>query len=667
MLYFGADYYPEHWPEERWQEDARLMAEAGFNVVRLAEFAWSKLEPKEGCYDFAWLDRAIDILAKRGIEIILGTPTASPPPWLMTRHPEIFLTRQDGRPVTYGNRRNYSPNSAVYRDYTRRIVTRMAEHYKDHPAVIGWQIDNEFGDRDYNAEAFRTWLQERFGTLEAINARWGTTFWSHVYTDWEQIPVPLSTGGQPNPGLALDFHRFCSESYVDYQKLQLDILREVCPKHFITHNLMGFAYELINYFDLARELDFVSWDNYPRGFWDIRAEVEPSRMALAHDTMRGLKGKNFWVMEQQAGAGGWDIVSVMPKPGELRLWAYQAIAHGADGIVFFRWRTARHGTEQYWHGLLEHDGRPGRRYEEIKRMGSELREVGERLAGATTKAEVAMMLSYDSRFAFQIQPNNPRLSYAEQFLGLYKTLFNRHIAVDVVPPEADLSRYKLVIAPSLYVLTEETAKNLERFVEGGGVLLVTPRTGVKDEANAVVDRPLPGLLVQLCGIVVEDYDSLPDGVTRALEFEPSGTQGAHGRAWCDILAPDGAEVVARYADDHYAGKPALTMNRFGQGRALYLGTVGDDALYELLAKLLLELAGVASGLETSPGLEVCKRWQGDRRLVFVLNHAAEARTVKLDRAYRVLFNGSDSSDRAEGFVALAPREVLVLEAESDGS
>jgi beta-galactosidase len=657
MFYFGVDYYPEHWPESRWPEDARLMAEAGLNVVRLAEFAWSRMEPEEGRYDLDWLDRAIAGLAEGGMKIVLGTPTASPPPWLMTKHPEAFLVRASGQRVTYGNRRNYSPTDEAYRDHSARIVETMATHYAGHPAVIGWQIDNEFGDRDYDAPAFRTWLRERFGSLDAVNERWGTVFWSHVYTDWDQIPVPLATGGVPNPGLALDFYRFCSDAYVDYQRMQIDILRRHCPDHFITHNLMGFRYELIDYFDLARDLDLVSWDNYPRGFWNIAEDVDPSAPALGHDTMRGLKGASFWVMESQAGAGGWDLMSVMPKPGELRLWAYQAIARGADGIVFFRWRTARHGTEQYWHGLLEHDARPGRRYHEIARMGEEIARVGETIRGSSVKARVALVLSYDARFALRIQPHNPAFGYPEQFQALYRALHRRNLAIDVVAPSADLSRYDLVVAPSLYVLTAETAESLERFVDAGGTLLVTLRTGVKDDANAVVELPLPGLLARVCGVVVEDYDSLPAGRSNALEY--AGVEGAAGSAWCDILTPRGAEVVARYGEDHYAGEAAITMNVFGQGRALYLGTIGNDVLNDALVAQLLELAGVEPGPEQAAGVEVSERWLGDTKLVFVLNHTDEAQAVTLaDGVHHDLLG----ERQVEGRVRLASREVLVLRA-----
>jgi len=663
VFYFGVDYYPEHWPAERWPIDAALMAEAGFNVVRLAEFAWSRLEPVQGHFDFGWLDKAMEVLAAHGLEIVLGTPTASPPPWLMQGKPELFRVRSDGTRVTYGNRREYCPSHPDYHEATRRVLTAMAAHYAGHPAVIGWQIDNEFGDRCYCpvcARAFQGWLRHKHCTLDQLNERWGTVFWSHTYSAWDEIPVAASTGGSPNPGLALDFYRFMSESYARYQALQVELLRAACPGHFITHNFMGFNYDQLNYFDLARGLDFVAWDNYPRTQWHTTGTITPSWAALGHDTMRGLKRRNFWVMEQQGGQGGWEMLSVAPRPGELRLWAYQAIAHGADAIVFFRWRTARYGTEQYWHGLLDHDARPGRRYAEVKRMGAELAKAGAHIHGSVARPQVAMLLSYDSRFAFQIQANNPRFSYARHFHEIYQALHDCQAAVDVIAPESDLSDYKLVIAPALHVVGKAAAENLKRYVAGGGRLLVTQRAGVKDEDNAVVNQRLPGLLAELCGVEVDEYDSLTADMENGVEFCLPAF-AATGRVpvgpLCDVLQTTRATVLARYTDDYYAGQPAVTLNQYGSGQVVYAGAAGAEALYAALVGWLLAEADVRPPLAATHGVEVTERWQGRQRLLFVLNHTTTPQNITLEQPYRHLLNGHAP---LTGAVTLAPRDVLVL-------
>ena len=666
MFRFGVDYYPEHWPEERWTTDAQLMAEAGFNVVRLAEFAWSKMEPAEGKFDFEWLDRAIDILHSQNISIILGTPTASPPPWLMKKSPELFRVREDGMRLTFGNRREYCPNHPLYHQFTDRIVNQMADRYANHPGVIGWQIDNEFGDRCYCplcTEKFQTWLRSHYEALDELNQKWGTVFWSHVYNDWTEIPVPLATGGSPNPGLALDYYRFCSDSYVAYQQMQIDILRAKCRNHFITHNFMGFNYDRLNYFDLARNLDFVTWDIYPRMQWTLEQGVNPSANALGHDTMRGLKSKNFWVMEQQAGPGGWEVLSVTPRPGELRLWAYQSIAHGADGIIFFRWRTARFGTEQYWHGLLDHDGSPSRRYEEVKRMGTEIKQIGKDILGSQVKSSIAMILSYDSRFAFQIQPNNPRFSYPDHFHQIYRAFHRQHASMDIVAPNADLSSYKIVIAPALHLLTPEIAENLKRYVRTGGTLVLTQRTGVKDESNTVIDQRLPGLLAESCGVEVEEYDSLSSQMQNGIEFvlpELAGHAPVPVGVLCDILKPTSATVVARYTQDYYAGKPAITLNQFGTGRVVYVGAVGDSQLYDVLAKWLLGFTASQENFTVPSGVEVAQRVQGNKSFYFILNHNDSPQTIHAASPFRNLLNHTERNENIE----VAPHDVLILVSET---
>ncbi len=668
MFRFGADYYPEHWPEERWAVDAGLMQEAGFNTVRLAEFAWSRLEPSPGEFDFDWLDRSISVLAKHDIQVVLGTPTASPPPWVMDTYPDAFLQKQDGHVSTYGNRREYCPTHPGYRERSRIVSEAMARHYVSNPTVIGWQTDNEFGSRCFCPicrRSFQAWLQEKYGTLDALNEAWGTIFWSHVYTEWSQIPVPVDTSGRgpagsPNPGLGLDYYRFMSDTYVRFQDEQLEILRQWCPQHFVTHNLMGFNYDLINYFDLSADLDFVTWDNYQRMQWTLGVPIVPSWPALGHDTMRGLKGKNFWVMEQQSGSGGWDTVGEAVRPGELSLWAYQAIAHGADGMIFFRWRTARFGTEQYWHGILDHHGIPGRRYEEVKTMGQQLAKIGDQIEGSKVEAEVGMMLSYDSRFAFQIQPNNPGFDYRVHFNNVYSAFYRNNVAVDIIRPDADLSGYKLVIVPAMYVLDDTVAASIAAHVKAGGMLVVTARSGVKDESNNVVNMKLPGLLAEVCGVEVEEYDSLPLGSSQPLKFSDDSLDPAAAAlagAWCDVLEPTTADVIATYTQEYYAGRAAVTANRYGEGTAYYVATFGNGALYQALAARWCSTAQIDTMALDVADVEIARRRQGDQEIWFVLNHSAEERQIDLRDGLVDLLDGAQCSGKE---MTLPPRGVRLF-------
>jgi beta-galactosidase len=663
MFYFGVDYYPEHWPEARWATDARMMQETGINVVRLAEFAWALLEPRDGEFDFGWLDRAMAVLADRDMRIVLGTPSATPPPWLWQKLPDSALVDETGTPREYGSRREYSPTHLGYRDHAVRVARAMAEHYKAHPGVIGWQIDNEFGDRCYapgTRLAFQAWLRARYGALEALNECWGTRFWSQVYSDWSQIPLPTTrVHAQHNPSLHLDYYRFMSEVYVDFQGAQADALREICPpEHFITHNFMGFGYPRLNYFDLAKPLDLVTWDNYPRGFWVTTPEVAPAPIALGHATMRGLKKQNFWVMEQQSGQGSWDTLPPTPRPGEIALWAYQAVAHGADGIVFFRWRTCRFGVEQYWHGILDHDGVGRRRHREVAQMGQEIARIGGLIAGSDVRAEAAIMLSYDSRFAFQIQPNNPDFSYEQHFTDYFAALHRAGITADVVAPDDDLAAYHLVIVPALYITEMATVARLTAFVERGGTLVITARSGVKDRTNIVVDAALPGMLAPLCGVEVDEYDSPLSGQQIALRGTADDDWVIRGKAagWCDILAPTTARVLAEYAGEFYAGTPAVTLNRVGAGAAIYVGTFGDTALVESVVKAACQHAGVAGLLAAPDGVEVAARWRGDERLLFLLNHSDDAQQVALDAAYLDLISEQPQREVA----VLRPKQVMIL-------
>ena len=674
---FGADYYPEHWSTERWPIDAKLMQQAGINTVRLAEFAWSRLEPKEGFFDFAWLDEVIEIFMAHGIRVILGTPTAGPPAWLISEHPEILPVNEDGQRAGFGMRRHYCPTQPAFHTATRRIVEAIAEHYHQHPAVFAWQIDNESGhiangNRCHCSScrtAFQQWLQQRYGSLERLNSEWGTVFWSQEYTAWDQIPAPLRNGGPGrigsahNPGLYLDFARFTSDSWVRYQRLQGSILRERCPQHQITHNLMG-LFPYVDYVALAKDLDIVSWDNYPRlpSIFSTGG-LSVNRVAMAHDLMRSLKGRTFWMMEQQAGPSGWGVLSPTPLPGEIRLWTLQCVAHGAEGIVYFRWRTCRVGTEQYWHGILPHDGNPGKRYEEVHRTGEDLERLGTLLT-ASLPAEVAILRSYDVLWALEAQPTAEGLSYDDQISRYYRTLWRRNRAVDVVTEDLPWESYKLLIAPCLFVVRSDLPARLRSWVEAGGTLVLTFRSGVKDENNQVVDLPLPGRLRDLAGVRVVDYTALlpvgggdPHGGSESLEFLIDGMSHLVGAdIWMDELEVNGAEVLARYRGEPFEGAPAVIIHHVGAGHVIYVGTSLDDVGQNLFMEKVLTVAKVTPGVPSPDNVEIVRRVHDGIDHWFVLNHNTSAQEVTLPSSGIDLLSGKVIS----GPVVVNGRDALVV-------
>jgi beta-galactosidase len=668
---FGVDYYPEHWEKTRWPIDAALMQQAGINTVRLAEFAWSRLEPREGFFDFAWLDEAIEILAAHSIRIILGTPTAAPPAWLIQAHPEILPVNEDGQRAGSGLRRHYCPTQPAFHRATRRIVEAMAEHYQGHPAVFAWQIDNELGDIangirchcDSCRFAFQQWLQQRYTSLEQLNSSWGTAFWSHEYAAWEQIPVPLRNVRAHNPALFLDFARFTSEMWVRYQKLQARILREKCPQHQLTHNCMG-LFPYLDYAALAQDLDVVSWDNYPRlpavwspfgGNWDA------AQVAMTHDLMRGLKHRSFWVMEQQAGPSGWGTLSPTPLPGEIRLWSLQSVARGAEAIVYFRWRTARVGTEQHWHGILPHHGQPGKRYEEVRQTGQAIQRLGEAVSSALPTS-VAILRSYETLWAFEAQPTARDLSYDDQIARYYRALWQRNVPVDLITEDQTWESYQLIIAPCLFLLREDIAARLQHWVKAGGTLVVTFRSAVKDTSNQVVDLPLPGFLRELAGVQVSDYTAvhLAEG-TPGIELDIDGmVHEVEASVWMDELAVEDASVLARYRGGQFDGAAAITLKQSGAGRVIYVGTSLTSAGQDLLMGKVLAEAGIPPGIPSPEHVEIIRRVHCEHDYWFILNHNATPREIQLPASgIDVITNRS-----LTGTITIDGFEVLVIDSRS---
>ncbi|MDR1530632.1 MAG: beta-galactosidase, partial [Clostridiales bacterium] len=582
--FFGADYYPEHWPRERWETDAKLMRELGLDLVRMGEFAWARFEPRKGEFDFKWMDSAIQLLAEQGVKTVLGTPTAAPPAWIIEETPEILPVNDSGVTLGFGGRHHACQSNAVYRGHAARLVTAMAEHYKDNEHVIGWQIDNELGNSHGNLcmcgsceKAFQDWLRVKYKTIGRLNEEWGTAFWSQTYDAFHQIPAPKITPNGHNPSLLLDWKRFCSDLIVDFQQRQIDIIRKIAPCQFITHNCMGFA-DKVNYYDLGKNLDFVSHDQYNLVFWDETLTCPPgsdsvARTSVALDVTRGFKDKPFWIMEQQAGPTGWQTLGHTPRPGQLRLWTAQSVARGADTVVFFRWRTCAFGTEQYWHGVLPHSGVPGRRYAELKKAVAELRPLMAHFCGTKTQSSVGIVYSYDQNWALTIQPHHPQLNYIGQLMKYHLYFHENNIPVDFVSPDADFSSYKLIVAPLQYLMTPELERKIEAYVSKGGHIILTMRTGVKNGNNVCMShRELPGSLGDLLKIEILDYDCLRgEDVKIGL---PDGSTASAGK-WCDIITLKGAKALARYESGYYKGEACATSNAFGGGAAYYIGCEPD--------------------------------------------------------------------------------------------
>ena len=636
-MYFGADYYPEHWPRERWDVDAKLMKEAGFNLIRVAEFSWAKLEPSEGHWDFSWLDEALDVFYnKYGIQVVMGTPTETPPKWLMDKFPEIYRRDENDLKFGFGSRRHYCYNSEVYREYTEKIVEKMARHYANHPAVAAWQVDNEFGDHktlycycESCRQKFIVWLKKKYGSLDALNKAWGTVFWSQTYTDWDQIIVPKrSQAGKPgnnghNPALNLDYSRFQSDAIADYCALQCRIIRR-WSKAPITHNVVS---ELYDYYKLGEQIDIATYDNYPY----LRMTPHPDlseriyNPAFQVDQLRGVKHKNVWIMEEESGPCGWNALSSTPRPGEIREWSYQAMAHGAEAMVYFRWRACLFGTEQYWYGILDHDGVPRRRYEEVKALGKDFPKLCAYNVNSKVCADALLVRSFEQQWTHTFQEHNLKFDYRKYLKGLYRGFYANNYNLDVSSEETDFSGYKLVVAPAFNLMDERLKEKFEKYVAGGGNLVVTFRSGTKEMDNSMTERTLPGYFKEVAGIELEEFDSLN---TRTVSVEGAFGKGT-ASIWADIIKPVTAKPVATYVNQYYAGKPAITVNEFGKGRCYYVGCDLDDAGTEQLLDYIAKECGVKPALENVPdGVEVVRKESGDgREFWFVMNFSGKEQTV----------------------------------------
>ncbi|MFB9277861.1 beta-galactosidase [Cohnella cellulosilytica] len=641
-IWYGGDYNPDQWEKPVWDEDLRMFKLAGIDVATLNVFAWARNQPDEETYEFGWLDEMMDRLHADGVGVCLATSTAAHPAWMARKYPDVLRVDFDGRKRKFGGRHNSCPNSPTYRKYAVRMAEKLTERYKDHPGLLIWHISNEYGGYCYCdncAEAFREWLRSRYGTIEEVNRAWNAAFWGHTFYDWEDIVPPSALSEEwrgPNgrtasnfQGISLDYCRFQSDSLLECYKLEYAAVKKHTPDIPVTTNLMG-AFKQLDYQKWAKELDVVSWDNYPG------LDTPHSYTAMMHDLMRGLKdGQPFMLMEQTPSQQNWQPYNSLKRPGVMRLWSYQAVARGADTVMFFQLRRSIGACEKYHGAVIEHVGHEHTRvFRECAALGQELHGLGDSLLDARVQAKVAILFDWENWWAVELSSGpTVALSYVAEAHKIYDALYQANIAADVVSVEADLSSYDLVIAPVLYMVKPGVARRLEEYVEAGGAFVTTFFSGIVNESDLVTPGGYPGELRKLLGIWAEEIDALlPSQSNRLIVRAPGdGLKESYACGMlCDLVHSEGAEVVAEYGEDFYAGMPALTVNRFGAGEAWYLATSPEAAFLQDWLPKLCASQGIAPLVAAAPeGVETTLREKDGTSYLFVLNHNAEAASVSL--------------------------------------
>jgi beta-galactosidase len=663
---YGGDYNPEQWPESTWAQDIRLMAEAGVNLVTVGVFSWSRLQPAPGELTAGWLDRVLDQLAEAGIGVDLATGTASPPPWLVALHPEILPVTVDGRRLAPGARQHYCPSAPAFRAAAADLAARMARRYADHRAVTMWHVGNEYGCHvpacycELSAEAFRNWLRARYGELGRLNEAWGGAVWSQDYTGWDQVQPPRTAPTFANPAQQLDFARFSSgELLACYQAERAAIARFGGPDTPVTTNFMG-LFRPLDQFRWAASVDVVSVDSYP----DPADPESHVLSAMTCDLTRSVGGGRPWVlMEQAPNAVNWRAVNVPKAPGQYRALSLQAVARGGDAVLSFQWRAAATGAEKFHSGMLPHAGTDSRVWREVVRLGADLGRLAP-VAGRPVPAEVALLLDWESWWALELDSHPSRLHLIELLREFYRPLFEAGVNADFAHPESDLSGYRLVLVPALYLVSDAGADNVGRFAANGGTVLISFFSGIVDTRDRIRLGGYPAPWRDLLGLRVEEFAPLPegavvrlDGAREAVDVEAvEGIEGGGGvgRVWQDAIDLRGADPLLRYADGHLVGQAAATRHPYGRGEAFYLGTLPDRATLRGLVEQACRRAGVEFRTDVPPGVEVVRR--GD--YLFVISH--------LDRPVELDLGGKSldllTSDIVGPAVTLGPRGVLVLTA-----
>ena len=666
---YGVVYYPEQWPESRWDSDLARIAETHMNVVRMGEGAWSVWEPEEGRYDFALFDRALELCQKHGLKAIMGTPTYTPPAWLTEYYPEVSRASFQGTRLTHGSRRHYNYTSPVYRQKSQAITEALAEHYKSHPAVIGWQIDNElnchldvsFAPSDH--KAFRLWCQDRYSTLDALNKAWGTSFWSQTYIAWDQVWLPRPTVTYQNPSLLLDFYRFTSDMTILFGALQCQIIRRIAPHQFITHN----AFQTMTNVDLSKfvreAVDFVSYDSYPE--FKVCDLTLPARFRDRSESkflsrMRGVSAK-FMVLEQQSGPSGQiggvlngnpDYLHPTPKPGQMRLWCWNSIANGADGLLYFRWRSLPYGSEAHWNGLLYHDERNLWRLEEAKRLGAEIKRLAGTLTGTRCVSNAAILYDFDNESHARIERVTGKHREANE-LSVFQALSERHLSVDMRPlsnveESEHLADYKIVFFPHAHVLTAADLQNLQAYVDGGGTLVFGCWSGYRDRNHWCYDADGKAFYEKLVGARVADFTVVAPGENPNIRFGHSDSL-LEAPVFNEVLEGVGAKVsvLASYASDYYAGRPAVTLYRSGQGRVVHFGCFFTPENVAALLDVLEIQDPLAAWAEIPAEIQTVIRSNGTEEFCFLLNFTSKPQPVTFKESTFDLVEEQKLKSRAE--------------------
>ncbi|MDO4460168.1 MAG: beta-galactosidase [Clostridia bacterium] len=640
-MWLGVDYYPEQWDSALLEQDLDTIVELGCNVIRIAEFSWHLMEKTEGAYDFSFFDNVIEKAAERGLKVIMGTPTATIPAWLAKKHPDILSEFEGGKKRSFGGRHVYCFNSPHMYHYSGKIIRQLVGHYKGNKNIVAWQIDNEIGHEGSDVcfcpncrNAFREYLREKFGgNIDSLNDTYGTTFWSQEYNDFDEIPTPAETITTHNPALRQDWERFRSDSIVKFMDFQANLVREIDPDAVVMHDFSGGGLDKhVDFSEVSKSLDQVAYNNYP--VWGGQKEpIEPHQIAFSLDYIRGLKGENFWITEAIMGAQGHDVTGFLPRPNQAKMWSYQSMAHGADSLMYFRYRGATKGAEQFCYGVIDADNVKRRKFYEVQSFFKDIKNYESALS-ADIHNDVAIVYDYDSLACFRIQRQSILLDTTAEMQKFHKAFYDKNVGVDVIPAERDFSAYKVVILPQMIITKPEIEEKVKAFVENGGTVVVTYRFAVKDADNNVpFGETVPVHYTEFAGITVEETESLQDYDAFPVEGVGAfaGVKGTGG-IFRDMIAVKDAEVLFRYDDRFYRDFAAVTRKKNGKGTMYYIGCGLEEQLTELIMEQIMTEQKIDM-IPSEQGLEIVTRESENQKITMYINHNAYEVThedIKLD-------------------------------------